>query len=582
MKNYFVLFIILIVSSGLAFTQSFNGNTMSTEKIFQDDMQNKLMSEQALKSESFIYGNIIKPEYYYLGPGDILSYQNLAYNTSIEYISITPENTLFIPRIGMISVDGLTLAQAKDSILKQCNIRNKNSNVFISLIKPRIVMVNVTGNVLFPGTYTIPSTFRVSTAINMANQYNNKQNITIPQSFGIMSYQEKQKDKTRTYSNAGIATINSYSSRNIKVIHNNGTSSIVDLEKANAINDVSFDPFVREKDEIFVPFNSDNNPMISISGAVVRPSVVSYKNGDKVSLLLKLGYGLTDDADLENVYLLIPGDVGDNKKIKLNINKDMLYTGEDYELTPGSSIVVGFSKEEKHIKQGVVSVIGNVKSEGIYLINNNTTKLSEVISNAGGFTDNAYLPLAYILRREQRDYSINDPRKQYNEEFLNSDLTMEDTTRYILQQNLRKPYVSCDFHSLFLKGDKSQDAKLTDGDIIYVPSNPRTIYVYGQVKSPGYQEFEENKPMEYYINKAGGFTGNADKSRSRIIRGRFKTWVEGDDDVFLFAGDEIYVPNPPDLPPGLETQQYAAYAGIAAAIAGVINIFYLLIFVYKN
>lgn len=578
MKKTFCILIFYAVAVQFAFAQSFTGSSLSTEKLFQEDMQNKMMSEGAMKTEAFVFGNIIKPEYYYLGPGDVLSYQNLAHNASVEYISVTPENTLFIPRIGMISVDGLTLAQAKDSIMKRAIERSKNSNVFISLYKPRFLIVNISGNVLFPGTYTIPATYRVSTAINMANQHNNRQNITVPQSFGILSFQEKQKEKMRTYSNAGIATINTYSSRNIKVMHGNGTSSVADLDKANALDDVSYDPFVREKDEIFVPFNSDNNPMISISGAVIRPSVVSYKNGDKASLLLKLSYGLADDADLDNVHLLIPGEIGDNKKIKLTVSKDMAIIGDDYDLTPGSSIVVGFRKEEKLVKQGVVSVIGNVKSEGIYLINNNSTKISEIIENAGGFTENAYLPLAYILRREQRDYSINDPRKQFNEEFLNSDLTMEDTTRYILQQNMRKPYVSCDFYSLFVRGDKSQDAKLTDGDIIYVPSNPKTVYIYGQVKSPGYQEFVENKTLEYYIEKAGGFTGNADKSRSRIIRGRFKTWVEGNDETFVFAGDEIYVPNPPDLPPGLESQQYAAYAGIAAAIAGVINIFYFIFF----
>ncbi len=573
--NKIIIIIALSVFAAYSLpAQSFSGNSLSTEKLFQEDMQNKMISEQALKSEAFVFGNIIKPEYYYLGPGDVISFLNLAHNTSVEYITVTPENTLFVPRAGMISVDGLTLAQAKDSIIFLCNEKNKNSNVYISLFKPRIILVNISGNVLFPGTYTVPATFRVSTAINMANQYNNKQNITVPLSFGILSYQEKLKDKTRTYSNAGIATINSSSSRNIKVMHTDGTSDIADLEKANALDDVSFDPFVREKDEIFVPFNSDNNPMISISGAVVRPSVVSYKKGDHASLLLKLGYGLTDDADLDNVHLIIPGEIGDNKKIKLSIGEDMSIIGDDYQLNAGSSIVVGFKKEEKAIKQGVVSVIGNVKNEGIYLINNNSTKLSEVIENAGGFTDYAYLPLAYILRRETRDYSINDPRKIYNEEFLNSNLTMEDTTRYMLQQNLRKPYVSCDFHELFNKGDKSQDARLADGDIIYVPSNPKTVYVYGQVKSPGYQEFVENKTMEYYIEKAGGFTENADEDRSRIIRGKFKTWVEGSDETFLYAGDEIYVPNPPDLPPGIKVQQYAAYAGIAAAIAGVINIFY--------
>ncbi len=573
------IIVLFFLAGSLAMAQSSSGSTLSTEKLLQEDIQNKVINEQAMKAESFIYGNIIKPELYYLGPGDILSFQNFSVYTNLEYIAVTPENTLFIPRIGMISVTGLTLAQVKDTIIRRCTERSKNASVFISLFKPRAVLVNITGNVLFPGTYIFPATFQVSTAISMANQFNNKESMTIPQVSGIMNYTEKQKERLKTYSNTGMATTSSYSSRNVKVIHNDGTSNIADIEKAAAYGDAHFDPYIRERDEIFVPFSPENNSMISISGAVVRPSVVTFKDGDRASMLLKLGFGLTDVADKENIYLVIPGDIGDNKKIKLTLNEDMTIQGEDYELTPGSSIVINYRKEIKTVKQGVVSVIGNINNEGIYLIDNNVTRLSEIINTSGGFTKNAYLPLAYIIRREQKDYSINDPRKQFNEEFVNSNLTMEDTARYQMQINLRRPYVSCDFNALFNNNDKSQDVTLLDGDVIYVPSNPKTVYVYGQVKVPGYIEFSEGKTMDYYIAKAGGYTSNADQERARIVKGRFKTWIEGDEETFLFAGDEIYVPSPADLPPSIEIQKYAAYAGLAAAAATIINILYI---IYKN
>ena len=46
------------------------------------------------------------------------------------------------------------------------------------------------------------------------------------------------------------------------------------------------------------------------------------------------------------------------------------------------------------------------------------------------------------------------------------------------------------------------------------------------------------------------------------------------DSVYVNDGDEIYVPSPRDVPPEMELQKYAAYAGIGGAIIGLISVFY--------
>ena len=95
------------------------------------------------------------------------------------------------------------------------------------------------------------------------------------------------------------------------------------------------------------------------------------------------------------------------------------------------------------------------------------------------------------------------------------------------------------------------------GDIIEVPSNPKSVFVWGQVNQPGYIPFNENANMDWYINSAGGPAQGAHAGRLRIIRGKNKVWVKGKNDVPVYAGDEIYVPKPPDNPPGLDIQEWA-------------------------
>ncbi|MDQ1265390.1 MAG: hypothetical protein QG635_540 [Bacteroidota bacterium] len=80
--------------------------------------------------------------------------------------------------------------------------------------------------------------------------------------------------------------------------------------------------------------------------------------------------------------------------------------------------------------------------------------------------------------------------------------------------------------------------------------------------------------MEWYIAKAGGYAPSAEKGRARIIRGRNKVWIEGNDEVLVYAGDQIYVPRPPDVPKSLEIQNYGVVASMIASVAVMISVLY--------
>jgi hypothetical protein len=86
--------------------------------------------------------------------------------------------------------------------------------------------------------------------------------------------------------------------------------------------------------------------------------------------------------------------------------------------------------------------------------------------------------------------------------------------------------------------------------------------------------FTPGKTMEWYIEQAGGFAAGAEKSLTRIIKGRTKVWSMGGDNIFVESGDEIYAPPPTQKPVGYEIQNYTLFVSAFTALMGVVGFLY--------
>ncbi len=564
-----ILLIAFLFTSSLCFGQSKGASSFDMENIFKGNALKQLNNSQLSKASAMPVGNIVDDNYYLVGPGDVLIIQNLTALSQKNPIVISPENSVIVPRIGMLDLTGKTLADAKNMIIEAIKNSNPKAKVYISLYHPRNVVIEVSGNVEIPGTYTFPASFRISTVIKFANQQKSSNLLSYQQNNILVNKLVRTKLYQELFSNSGMPYVSSYFSRNITVVHNDGQSINADLEKSQFFNDSKYDPYINEGDKIYVPFNLDDYPVITIAGSVLRPAVLPFKIGDKASLLLKFGGGLKQNADLNKVKLFLPES---NKTINLKIDDKLNLLSEDVNLESGSIITIGEKVKPKIKNSGVVSVVGEVNEPGVYTIDPNKTKLKDIINMAGGFTENAYLPLAYVIRRD--NYISNSKTLNYRllENFQHSNLTAQDTTRFKIDMLMRQPTVSTDFVAVFDKNVKSANITLKDGDVIKIPSNPKSVYVYGQVRNPGYVPYVENKTMDWYIAQAGGYTESAEKSASRIIRGKNKSWVADDSGVFVFAGDQIYVPAPPYIPPEVKAQTWTMLIGAITSVATLINV----------
>ena len=110
--------------------------------------------------------NIATPSNYVLGTNDQLLIDIYGYSQDYQKVTITPDGYITLPKVGIIYLAGSTVEQAKQKIINKLSkvyIGLNSTNGFgatycnVSLGNVRSIKVNVTGEAVYPGTYTVSS-----------------------------------------------------------------------------------------------------------------------------------------------------------------------------------------------------------------------------------------------------------------------------------------------------------------------------------------------------------------------------------------------------------------------------------------
>lgn len=75
-----------------------------------------------------------------------------------------------------------------------------------------------------------------------------------------------------------------------------------------------------------------------------------------------------------------------------------------------------------------------------------------------------------------------------------------------------------DLYDLLIRGDTTDDAKLLQGDVIFIPPVGPTVSIDGEVKRPAIYEIKNESSIADVIQLAGGLTPEADGSRAELTR----------------------------------------------------------------
>jgi protein involved in polysaccharide export with SLBB domain len=346
------------------------------------------------------------------------------------------------------------------------------------------------------------------------------------------------------------------------VQHADGTVSRADLSMYEATRDSKFDPFLREGDVIVVPHREVGVSTISILGAVLRPGVFEFIEGDRLSDLVRMGFGLDPQKTILSAELARDG--AESMKIDVASLRD---ASNSMPLKAGDRVLV--YAEAPRSRGGAAAADGEMQKPGVYPIDPGKTTLSQLVDMAGGFTAGAWPGLGELYRRATGvDGFAADVARDKDRSFEKGSLVYEDTLYWSINSRLREGRVAVDFHRLFVLGDRSADVTLEDGDILLVPRNTGTVYVYGQVNNSGFIPWSKGKNFDWYIAQAGGFGQSATESRAAVIKANTRAWMDPDDAV-VEPGDMIYVPHEPLVRLASTTDILAVAAAIVGGLAGI-------------
>jgi protein involved in polysaccharide export with SLBB domain len=215
-----------------------------------------------------------------------------------------------------------------------------------------------------------------------------------------------------------------------------------------------------------------------------------------------------------------------------------------------------------------VSLSGEVRFPGTYTFRQGET-LSSVIQRAGGFTERAYLRGATFTRervREQQQRQIQEMTERLERELSGAGTAQiatassPDDARMVQMELEQKRQFIAQLKAAKAKGrialtitrmgsyqGFTHDIELEQGDIISVPSDPKTVQVIGSVYNQTAFMHEQEKQYDYFVNLAGGYTANADKGNIFILKANGTAVKAGGGNIFssgeqMDSGDTVVVP----------------------------------------
>ena len=224
--------------------------------------------------------------------------------------------------------------------------------------------------------------------------------------------------------------------------------------------------------------------------------------------------------------------------------------------------------EYSSLEESSITLSGEVEFPGKYSIQKGE-RLLEVINRAGGFSEHGYT-LGAIFTREKVaelqkgafeksadsiEQAIADAITQGGLSITGGAASLGPVSVLISRLRNASPIgrLVVDVDVLSLKTDPIKNILLEDGDNLYVPKRPSSIYVVGEIYLPSTHTYNSSTSIQEYVNKAGGFRSSADKSNMYVILPNGETSqatsnrkiFSRDNDMYLLPGSTIVIPRDP-------------------------------------
>ena len=471
------------------------------------------------------------PSNYEIGPSDQFSIAVWGNSDYTAVVTVDEKGYISPSGFGRIYVKGLTFSQAKSLIRKKLGMNN--SEMDISLVYSRVILVNIVGEVYNPGSYAIPAintAFNALMAAKGPTQIGSVRNIFIKRdgkvidSLDVYEFLFNPSEHTDIYLQDGDYILVSAATNLVEVKGEVNRPYTYEVKSSDNMDDViafaggytteasqniiTLKRFedgkllvhdVHKKDLLTTNLNAADeiivnkiqrktSNFISVQGTVGVQGDYEFVQGEKISDLLKRANCLNEYLYKEHAYILRLNSDRSRTTITVNLSSALDNSNSKDNITLKEYDIVNVISTDDFQDDYIVSVFGSVRKSGD-LIYGSGLKLEDVIELSGGIKQEASGSRIEISRvLEVNSGSIIPKSSVVLVAEINTDLSLkEEYNNFDLQAN----------------------------DQIFVRKNPDYqepihVVVDGEVMYPGtYSLTLEGDRISDIIERCGGLTENA-------------------------------------------------------------------------
>lgn len=491
------------------------------------------------------------PQDYVLGPDDEVLIDIYGLSEASHKLYVSPEGNIRIPLVGVVNVSGLTIGEARRIIKNRMTSTYKglasgNTSVSINLGNIRSITVHVIGEVVYPGSYTIPSLATVFNALYQSGgpkengSFRDIQVIRhnqVLRTIDLYDFLVYGKQHDLRLQDQDVIKVLPYRNR-VTLTGEVKTPAIFEMKNGESLQDLitfaggftekayresitGYRNTLKEKSVVSIA-NSDYKTFhtepgdeykvgkllnrfvnrVQIGGAVYRPGEYALKDGMKAGDLLRLAEGLKEEAFANSAVIFRKNSVGlpemssFSPKEVLNGQNDILLQRED-------SIYIGSVLDMK--EHDFVYISGEVMKPAKYPFGEGMT-VKDLILLAKGFKNWANVGEIEVYRQitDVKTLNENVEKAQSFKIKMNSDMDHSEASTFKLQREDRvmvRP--------------------------IFGSEEMKEVKIEGEVINPGvYVLKSKRQRISDLVIAAGGFSSYAYPEGAFLIRKRNKDQIE--------------------------------------------------------
>ncbi|WP_420146418.1 SLBB domain-containing protein [Sphingobium sp.] len=493
------------------------------------------------------------PDDYRLNPGDQL---RLDLSGSVQandvLLTIDSEGRIFVPKVGAITVGGQRYGDVHDVIARQVSRQYRNFDLQISIARLKGLTVYVTGFAERPGAYTVNS---LSTLVNAV------------------------------LAAGGPGAGGSF--RSIQLRRGGKLVSDFDLYDLLLRGDKGGDAALQNGDVIHI---APTGTLVALIGSVNREAIYEVGPNETVDDALRYAGGASSVADASRLMLfdsLGHREIGWQELKPADARSRIAQRGDIIRVLSDIGIARPLGQQPV-----LVTISGEVTKPGRYYVQPGT-RLSDVVSQAGGLTTDAF-PYASVITRqsvkaqqkESFDRAVKDmelllstqPLVSVNRAQLATPGNQALIQSVVQKMQDREPTGRLVFNLPVTATQLPADLIVENNDAVFVPTRPVTVGVFGAVPTPASFAYDDGKTIGDFVKTAGGIQKLGDKKEIFVVRANGTVLADGGSTLRAKAlpGDLVFVPVDADRGEfwarlrDITSSLFGGFIG-AASVAAVVN-----------